>query len=126
MRSSQEFEEITQSDQPNLILAGGIAFSLMLFALIHMQALHGRRMEQIAHELEQRHAALRAASKYARSLLEASLDPLVTIDATGRISDANAATEEVTGIPRSELIGTDFPRYFVGPEQSASPCPDAG
>lgn len=42
MRSSQEFEEITQSDQPNLILAGGIAFSLMLFALIHMQALHGR------------------------------------------------------------------------------------
>ena len=55
---------------------GGIAFSLMLFALIHMQALHGRRMEQIAHELEQRHAALRAASKYARSLLEASsLDP---------------------------------------------------
>ena len=115
MRSSQEFEEITQSDQPNLILAGGIAFSLMLFALIHMQALHGRRMEQIAHELEQRHAALRAASKYARSLLEASLDPLVTIDATGRISDANAATEEVTGIPRSELIGTDFPRYFTDP-----------
>lgn len=115
VRSSQEFEEITQSDQPNLILAGGIAFSLMLFALIHMQALHGRRMEQIAHELEQRHAALRAASKYARSLLEASLDPLVTIDATGRISDANAATEEVTGIPRSELIGTDFPRYFTDP-----------
>jgi hypothetical protein len=34
------------SDQPNLILAGGIAFSLMLFALIHMRALHGRRMEQ--------------------------------------------------------------------------------
>lgn len=46
---------------------------------------------------------------------EASLDPLVTIDATGRISDANAATEEVTGIPRSELIGTDFPRYFTDP-----------
>jgi hypothetical protein len=57
--AAARFEEITQSDQPNLILAGGIAFSLMLFALIHMQALHGRRMEQIAHELEQRHDALR-------------------------------------------------------------------
>lgn len=118
VRSSQEFEALAHSDQPTLVLAGGVAFSLMLFALIHMQVLHGRRMEQVAHELEHRHAALRAASKYARSLLEASLDPLVTIDAAGRISDANAAAEQVTGIPRDRLIGTDFSRYFTDPARA--------
>jgi PAS domain-containing protein len=39
-----------------------------------------------------------AASQYARSLLEASLDPLVTISAEGKITDVNIATEQVTGV----------------------------
>ncbi len=40
------------------------------------------------------------ASEYARSLIEASLDPLVTISADGVITDVNAATERVTGVRR--------------------------
>ena len=66
----------------------------------------------------QRHAEeqLRAASLYARRLLEASLDPLVTISAEGKITDVNVATEHVTGVTREELIGTDFSDYFVEPE----------
>ncbi|MDD5168346.1 MAG: PAS domain S-box protein, partial [Syntrophales bacterium] len=59
--------------------------------------------------------AQRQASQYARSLLEASLDPLVTIDPAGRISDVNAAAEQVTGHSREELIGTDFSNYFTDP-----------
>ena len=58
---------------------------------------------------------LRLANAYNRSLIEASLDPLVTIDADGRITDVNAATESVTGCSRSELIGTDFSDYFTVP-----------
>jgi PAS domain S-box-containing protein len=57
----------------------------------------------------------RAASAYARSLIEASLDPLVTISAEGKITDVNAATEAATGRPRGELIGTDFSDYFTEP-----------
>jgi PAS domain S-box-containing protein len=53
-----------------------------------------------------------------RSLIEASLDPLVTISAAGRITDVNAATEQVTGRARGELIGTDFSDYFTAPEQA--------
>ena len=60
--------------------------------------------------------ALRLSNAYNRSLLEASLDPLVTIDANGKITDANIATESVTGLTREELIGTDFSDYFTDPE----------
>lgn len=61
---------------------------------------------------------LRAASLYARSLIEASLDPLVTISADGKITDVNNSTEEVTGYTREELIGSDFSDYFIEPERA--------
>ena len=55
----------------------------------------------------------RRASLYARSLIEASLDPMVTIDALGKITDVNIATENATGLARNDLIGTDFSDYFT-------------
>lgn len=58
---------------------------------------------------------LRQASAYNRSLIRASLDPLVTIDASGKITDVNEATEKVTGHTSDELIGTDFSDYFTEP-----------
>ncbi|MBF0526537.1 MAG: PAS domain S-box protein [Deltaproteobacteria bacterium] len=60
----------------------------------------------------------RLVSDYNRSLIEASLDPLVTISAEGKITDVNKATEKVTGLSRSELIGTDFSIYFTEPERA--------
>ena len=62
--------------------------------------------------------ALRDASLYTRNLIEASLDPLVTISADGKIMDVNSATEFTTGVPRDELIGTDFSDYFTEPEKA--------
>jgi PAS domain S-box-containing protein len=59
-----------------------------------------------------------AASRYARSLIEASLDPLVTISADGKITDVNEATIKVTGVARNQLIGTDFSNYFTEPERA--------
>ena len=53
------------------------------------------------------------ASLYARSLIEASLDPLVTINADGKITDVNNASVEVTGVVREQLVGTDFSNYFT-------------
>ncbi|MFB3812927.1 MAG: PAS domain-containing protein [Terriglobales bacterium] len=57
-------------------------------------------------------------TQYARSLIEASLDPLVTISAEGKITDVNEATIKVTGVPREELVGTDFANYFTEPNQA--------
>ena len=59
-----------------------------------------------------------AASQYSRSLIEASLDPLVTISAEGKITDVNTATEKVTGAKRASLIGSDFAKYFTDPEEA--------
>ncbi|HEV3511803.1 MAG TPA: PAS domain S-box protein, partial [Candidatus Sulfotelmatobacter sp.] len=61
---------------------------------------------------------LRQASLHARSLIEASLDPLVTISKDGKIMDVNRATEMVTGVERDKLIGSDFSSYFTDPEKA--------
>ena len=58
------------------------------------------------------------ASQYARSLIEASLDPLVTISPEGKITDVNAALADVTGVTRERLIGTDFSDYFTEPQKA--------
>ncbi len=60
----------------------------------------------------------RAASEYARNLIESSLDPLVTISPEGKITDVNEATVKVTGVERDSLIGTDFFDYFVEPDKA--------
>jgi PAS domain S-box-containing protein/putative nucleotidyltransferase with HDIG domain len=60
----------------------------------------------------------RTAALYARSLIEASLDSLVTINAEGKITDVSKATEEVTGVARDRLVGTDFADYFTEPDQA--------
>lgn len=58
---------------------------------------------------------LERANAYNRSLIETSLDPLVTIGPDGKITDVNHATEDVTGHSRNELVGTDFSDYFTEP-----------
>ncbi len=66
--------------------------------------------------VDQRTLKLKQASQYARSLIEASLDPLVTINAEGKITDVNEGSIEVTGVARKKLIGTDFSNYFTEPD----------
>jgi PAS domain S-box-containing protein len=68
-------------------------------------------------EKEKRAAELRVAS-YARSLIEASLDPLFTISPAGKITDTNNASVTITGVSREELIGTDFFDYFTDPKKA--------
>jgi PAS domain S-box-containing protein len=52
-------------------------------------------------------------SKYSRSLIEASLDPLITINSEGKITDINEMLTKITGSSREKIIGTDFFGYFT-------------
>jgi len=55
---------------------------------------------------------------YARNLIEATLDPLITIDTDGIITDVNEAMVKATDKKREELIGTNLIVYFVEPEKA--------
>ncbi len=68
-------------------------------------------------EKEKRLAELRVAN-YARSLIEATLDPLVTIDVNGNITDVNEAMVKATDKTRKKLIGTGFEAYFIEKEKA--------
>lgn len=61
---------------------------------------------------------LKQQNKYARSLIEASLDPLLTINTKGKIMDMNDATANVIGLTRDQLTGTDFFNYFTEPQKA--------
>ncbi|HMF33207.1 MAG TPA: PAS domain S-box protein [Candidatus Lokiarchaeia archaeon] len=69
-------------------------------------------------ESEKRGEAFRIANEYNRSLIEASVDSLVTIGRDGKITDVSRATEQITGYSRVELIGADFSEYFTDPESA--------
>ena len=69
-------------------------------------------------EEKEKRAAELIIANYARSLIEASLDPLVTISAAGKILDVNEASVKVTGVLREKLIDTDFSNYFTEPTKA--------
>lgn len=76
-------------------------------------------------ELAQNEKQLRTASIYTRSLIEASLDPLVTISTQGEITDVNEATVRATGTSRKALLGSDFSDYFTEPDKARRGYQDA-
>lgn len=57
-------------------------------------------------------------SQYARSLIEANLDPLVTISSEGKITDMNEALTLITGLARDDLMDTYFKNYFTEPDKA--------
>ena len=58
------------------------------------------------------------ASQYTRSLIEASKDPMITINKEGKIMDMNQAMIEVTDKSRKMLTGSDFFNYFKEKESA--------
>lgn len=61
---------------------------------------------------------IKLKSLYSLSLIEASLDPLVTISSAGKITDMNEALTNITGLTRKELTDSDFLDYFTEPKKA--------
>jgi len=78
-----------------------------------------KEKQEIANiELEAIGNSLRVASQYSLSLIEASRDPLFTVNPEGKVTDLNEATVRVTGVARDKIIGTDFFNYFSEPDKA--------
>jgi len=72
-------------------------------------------VQVLSHDITERKKmedVIKQTNNYNRSLLEASLDPLVTINPQGILMDVNKATEKITGIRRDKLIGTNYVSYI--------------
>jgi PAS domain S-box-containing protein len=61
---------------------------------------------------------LRDQHFYTRSLIESNIDPLITTDPRGIISDVNHQMEMLTGRTRDELIGAPFKSCFTEPQRA--------
>jgi PAS domain S-box-containing protein len=74
--------------------------------------------KQIEAEQKQLDQRLRDQQFYTRSLIESSIDALMTTNPSGIISDVNKQMEALTGCTRDELIGAPFKNYFTDPKQA--------
>ncbi len=82
------------------------------------QELEEANKELLQKNKEVEEAREKLMSEYARSLIEASLDPLVTINMQGKITDMNQATLDITGTTKKELTGSNFFDYFTDPQKA--------
>ncbi len=95
-----------------------VFFIIVTILILGVVAAYIWRYRQAKYYREQYEQEYKRAFLYARSLIEASLDPLVTISPEGKIMDVNSSTELITGRSRKELIGSNFSNYFTQPEKA--------
>ena len=74
-----------------------------------------KQIEADQRQLDQR---LRDQQFYTRSLIESSIDAIMTTDPSGIITDVNKQMEALTGCTRDELIGAPFKNFFTDPDRA--------
>ena len=110
---AMEFEVVRRDGSKFFVLSSAVEVRdtsgiLLYFQTSHIDLTERKKIEE----------ALRSSSLYARTLIEASLDPLVTINSDGKLTDVNSSTEKITGLSRKKLIGSDFLDYFTEPDKA--------
>jgi two-component system CheB/CheR fusion protein len=119
--SLPSFDTANKTLTPWYLLGLGFLASVFLSAMTYF--IEKRSQAEMISKQEKevimkREELQRVSSAYARSLLEASLDPLVTISAQGKIMDVNEASVQATGVAREHLIGCDFSDFFTEPDKA--------
>jgi len=93
----------------------GASNEVIGFLLIGTDNTARKQVEAEQALLDQR---LRDQHFHTRSLIESNIDPLITTDPRGIISDVNKQTEMLTGRTRDELIGAPFKSCFTEPQRA--------
>jgi len=106
-------EQSNKNSELIFMLLFGSIITIFLLVLI---VIRGHKTRNI--ELQEYTTSQKLLSNYSLSLIEASLDPLITISADGKITDMNEALANITGMTRAELTGTDFLNYFTEPQKA--------
>jgi len=72
-----------------------------------------------ASDAQQAEQSLAEAQARKRSILESALDPIITLNHEGRITEFNKAAEQVFGHPRDKVLGTQPSEILFPPSVSA-------
>jgi len=79
---------------------------------------HARQEAKLREEERQAEAALRASEQYARSIIESSLDAIITVDNERRIVEFNRAAQEMFGYTREEVLGKHVSMLYADPQEA--------
>jgi PAS domain S-box-containing protein len=82
----------------------------------HLETLVKERTHALEEETIQRRNAeqkVKDTLRYTRNVIETNPDLMVILDAEGIIQDVNATAEQMTGLPRENLIGTSYNLYLI-------------
>lgn len=112
---------VLYSDVTDIFNLLGHIYKVVSYAYIYQAVVVGNVRDPFE-RIVRSEAEIRTASSYARSLIEASLDPFVTIDEKGRITGINHAAQDITGLGEQDLLGTEFAGYFTEPDKARSAC----
>jgi hypothetical protein len=109
-----------------LVILGFTAVAVALFTRdIRRTLLRSREQEAklVASktELERQAETLRGTSQKLHTAMELAIEGIAHADGEGRITDANPRVTEITGYPRSELLGRPFTDFFTASELTRSP-----
>ena len=76
---------------------------------------HGKavRMTGLVKDITEQKSAEKQIAMYAQNVIEATVDPLVTISPEGKITDMNAAFGKLVNMPREKITHSDFLAYFT-------------
>ncbi|MDG5501371.1 CHASE domain-containing protein [Marinobacter sp. BGYM27] len=102
LRALPEFEHGVDYQKAQIVLAGGILISLLLFAFVRALVVTRSRALALA---EQMTAALRQSESKFSSLAESASEALFMLDSEGKIYSWNRAAERIFGYPEAEIIG---------------------
>ena len=103
------FYQVDGRNQPLILLVGGLSITLSLTLLVWALAGTRRRALDLA---QSRNASLREALQRNQSHLAYTPLAVIETDFAFRISEWNAAAEQIFGYPREEALGKD-PRMLI-------------
>jgi len=107
-RTTPLFDEASRVSIVPYVLGGGLLISMLLFAAMRAQADARHDAERNAEVLQALLLARRESEARRAAILESSLDAVVAMDESGRITEFNRAAEQAFGFTRAELLGHDL------------------
>ena len=100
LAAAPEFDAGQPSSRSELVLAGGVAITMLMALLVGtLLNMRGRAL-QLAERLS---AAYRASEARVRTVLDNAAEGILTIDAAGRVLSANPAARVLLGLPADGL-----------------------